>query len=152
MKPNSPLNNSAEKITELIKGIQKTLRDKFFEMTKQYGFTLPQIGVIFKLNTDPFISLQGLSEHMGLSKSTVSGIIDRLVAQGVVLREIPPENRRMVRLSLSQEFVKNHNLFKLKEEYLNHIIRDAQPEELEIIIHGLEKLYSLITASQRSED
>lgn len=43
---------------------------------------------------------------MNLTKSTVSGIVDRLEKQGVVIREIPKDNRRIVKLSISEDFKK----------------------------------------------
>lgn len=136
--------NPADRIIELYKAIHKIFRDQLWEKSKKYGFTGPQIGLIFGLYKKPYITLHELSEHVGLSKSTVSDIVERLVVQGVVIREIPSDNRRIVRLSLSPEFLKNNDLIDLKNKYIEGIIKMAGPKDIEDIITGLEKLYSLM--------
>ncbi len=142
-------NSSIEKILALFKSIQKNYRDMIFEKSRQYGLTGPQMGVIFSLHHKPFITLHELSEQMGLSKSTTSGIIDRLVSQGIVIREIPEDNRRIVRLSLSQDFLRNNDLIDLKNKYLTDILSNATPEDLQIIISGLERLCELVKESRQ---
>ena len=88
----------ANEIIDIFKNIRKTLRYKFEKIAKQYGFTEPQLAVIFHLDHMPSITLNELSEYMMLTKSTVSGIVDRLTKQGVVTREIPKDNRMIVKL------------------------------------------------------
>ena len=137
-------NNPSERVVFLFKSIQKTYRDQIFEKSRQYGFTGPQIGLIIGLHKNPYITLKEISEYLGLSKSTVSGIVDRLVEKGVVIREIPENNRRTVRLFLSPDFIKNNILKELTNKYINETLKDASEEDLDKIITGLEILYRLI--------
>lgn len=137
-------NNPSEKVIFLFKSIQKIYKDLIFEKSREYGFTGPQIGLIIGLNKNPYSTLNEISQWMGLSKSTVSGIVDRLVAQGVVIREIPENNRRIVRLSLSPEFIKKNIIKDFKDKYIADIFRDVDEEEIEKIISGLEILYRLM--------
>ena len=96
----------------------------------------------------PSITLNELSDHMGLTKSTVSGIVDRLAKQGVVTREIPEENRRIVRLAISEEFRKNNNIGKMKKEFIDNLIlnsiKNIDSEEVEKIIYGLSQFSLLL--------
>jgi DNA-binding MarR family transcriptional regulator len=140
--------NPSEKVIFLFKSIQKIYKDLIFEKSREYGFTGPQIGLIIGLTKNPYSTLNEISQWMGLSKSTVSGIVDRLVAQGVVIREIPENNRRIVRLSLSPEFQKNNVIKDFKDKYIADIFRDADEEEIEKIISGLEILYRLMKHTQ----
>ncbi|MBN7773985.1 MarR family winged helix-turn-helix transcriptional regulator [Clostridium aminobutyricum] len=136
--------NYAERIFALLKVNRKEFSEYSLEKSRQLGFTGPQLFVVFTLCKNPGINLQELSERMELSKSTVSGIVDRLVIQGDVLREIPTENRRSVKLFLSPDFLKKCDLMETKKQYLTDLIHGAEPEELELIIQGLEKLSELI--------
>lgn len=136
--------DNAERIIELFRSIHKAFKDQMIEKSKKYGLTGPQLGLVFALKKCPNITLNELSEHLGLSKSTVSGIVDRLVAQGVVIREIPSDNRRIVKLSLSPEFMKNHDLIDLKKKYVTETIKSADQKDIDDIILGLEKMYKLI--------
>ncbi len=117
--------NPSERVVFLFKSIQKIYREHIFEKSRQYGFTGPQIGLIIGLYKNPYRTLNEISECLGLSKSTVSGIVDRLVGQGVVIREIPENNRRVVRLSLSPEFQKNNVLQELINQYITDVIKGA---------------------------
>ncbi len=145
--------DSAERINQLLRCLQKTLRDKLFKEARRYGFTAQQLGVIFSLYKKPYITLNELCELIYLSKSTVSGIVDRLVAQNVVIREIPEDNRRIVQLSLAPEFVKSSNdLLTLNERYIVDILHDTEPGELDQIIAGLEKLYALVKKNGNTPD
>jgi DNA-binding MarR family transcriptional regulator len=114
----------------------------------QYGFTFPQMFLIFSLNKNPGTNLHDLSKQLELSKSTVSGIVDRLVSQRVVIREIPEEDRRTVKLSLSPDFLKEFNIQEVKDHLLTDLIKDAPVEDLDNIIYGLEKLLELLNKNK----
>lgn len=143
--------NPSERIVFLFKSIQKIYRDQIFEKSRQYGFTGPQIGLILGLSKHPYSTLNELSECIGLSKSTVSGIVNRLVCQGVVIREIPENNRRIVRLSLSPEFQKNNVIKELMSKYIADSLKKANEEDLKKIISGLEILHDLLSKGYDQE-
>lgn len=128
--------------------IKKTIRHKFEKNAKKYGFTSPQLSVIFNLYKMPSITLNELSEHMMLSKSTVSGIVDRLCKQGVVKREIPQDNRRIVKLTINEAFIKENDITKLKENFIFDIISNAivrtNKEEIDEMIYAMNKLSTLL--------
>lgn len=138
--------NPSERVVYLFKAVHKIYRDQIFEKSRQYGFTGPQIGLIIGLSRNPYITLKEMSECLGLSKSTVSGMVDRLVEKGVVLREIPADNRRIVRLSISPDFQQNNVLKELANKYINDSLKAASEEDLDKIITGLEILYRLLNS------
>jgi DNA-binding MarR family transcriptional regulator len=138
----------ADEIIDIFKNIKKTVRHKLEKIAKQYGFTEPQLSVIFHLYHMPSITLNELSEHMMLTKSTVSGIVDRLTKQGVVIRDIPEDNRRIVKLSISEEFKKNNDICAIKKGFISDLISDSiknmDPAEVEKIIYGLREFSLLL--------
>lgn len=146
---NELLTKQSDKIISLFKNIHKTFTCKFQEFARQYGFTAPQLTVIFYLYKNPGITLNGLSSHLMLTKSTVSGIVDRLVKQKVVVRQIPKDNRRIVKLSISEDFKKNNNIVGIKEDFIacciSNTIKTLNPASVEEIIHALENFISLLT-------
>lgn len=132
--------NYAQEIMSLFRSIQKNFRDYMFTKTREHGFTTPQLLLIFELSNNPGIKLNDLSDKLELSKSTVSGIIDRLEAQGVVERKIPQNNRRIVELYLTEEFLEKKDILRLKEKYFLDIAKNIESEEAEKIIYALERL------------
>lgn len=142
----------AEKIMELY----KLLWDDFHEIAsvqfRKYKFTAPQSMTISQLHSTPYITLKELSEKLSLSKGTVSGIIDRLVDQGIVVREIPKDNRRIVRLSLSPQFSEEVDFNCIKKGYLLNTFKDAKHKDIENIIYGLEKFHIILASSIKSNN
>ena len=145
-------NNPSEKVISLFKSVQKIYKDLLFEKSRQYGFTGPQIGLIMGLYRNPCLTFNEASRFLGLSKSTVSGIVDRLVTQGVVLREIPEDNRRIIRLSLAPEFLRSNVLKDFKDEFAANIFKNASEEEIEKITSGLEILHRLMKETRDKEN
>lgn len=152
---NELVQKQSDEIIEAFKNIKKALRCKFEKIAKQYGFTEPQLSVIFHLYNAPSITLNELSEHMMLSKSTVSGIVDRLAKQGVVTREIPEDNRRIVKLSISEEFRKNNDICTMKKIVLSDLITNSikkmDSQDVEKIIYGLKKFSLLLNDNDEEQ-
>lgn len=138
------LDNPEERVITLFKAIQKLYKDRLMQNSREHGFTGPQLGLLMALHQKPGATLNEISEFLGLSKSTVSGIVDRLVAQGAVVREVPEENRRTVRLSLSAEFSQNNFLKEFKNKFISDVLQGASDDELLKINIGLEILLKLM--------
>ncbi|MDG4789773.1 MarR family transcriptional regulator [Micromonospora sp. WMMD1102] len=63
--------------------------------------TLPQLKALLLLSAHGSIAGQELSSAMGVSLATMTGMVDRLVAQGLVTRREDPHDRRVRRIELS---------------------------------------------------
>jgi DNA-binding MarR family transcriptional regulator len=141
---------STDYIEKIIK-LYGLLWDDFHEIAsvqfRKYKFTAPQAMAIRMLHSTPYITLKELSEKLSLSKSTVSGIIDRLESENIVIREIPKENRRTVKLSLSPKFIEEVDFNYIKKDYLLKTIKDTNATDMEKIICGLEKFHTILSSS-----
>ncbi|MGI5817616.1 MAG: MarR family winged helix-turn-helix transcriptional regulator [Armatimonadota bacterium] len=65
--------------------------------------TLGQLDCLHAISRLETPSMSDLSGELGLPPSSVTGIVDRLVALGKVQRESDPEDRRVVRVALTAE-------------------------------------------------
>ncbi|GAA4250933.1 MarR family winged helix-turn-helix transcriptional regulator [Dactylosporangium darangshiense] len=65
------------------------------------NLTMQQLKVLLLLSRHDGISSQELTRHLGVSLATLSGIVDRLVAQGYVTRTEDQHDRRIRRIHLS---------------------------------------------------
>jgi DNA-binding MarR family transcriptional regulator len=65
------------------------------------NLTMQQLKVLLLLSRHDGISAQELTRHLGVTSATLSGIVDRLVAQGHVTRTEDPHDRRVRRIHLS---------------------------------------------------
>ncbi|WP_432829758.1 MarR family winged helix-turn-helix transcriptional regulator [Dactylosporangium sp. CA-092794] len=65
------------------------------------NLTMQQLKVLMLLSRHDGLSSQELTRHLGVTLATLSGIIDRMVAQGHVTRTEDPHDRRVRRIHLS---------------------------------------------------
>ncbi|MBU3138085.1 MarR family transcriptional regulator [Clostridium gasigenes] len=146
--------NSADYADEII-DLYNLLWDDFhkisFAQFKKYKFTAPQAMAVRQLKRTSYITLKELSEDLSLSKSTVSGIVDRLEKQCVVVREIPEDNRRTVRLSLSPEFIKDTDSTYIKKNCILDTIKNTDLKDIEKMIYGLEKFHTMLSANSKAD-
>jgi DNA-binding MarR family transcriptional regulator len=62
----------------------------------EVDLTMPQMKVLFLLYSDGGARMSQLASSLGVTLSTVTGIVDRLVEQGMVQRQEHPQDRRLV--------------------------------------------------------
>ena len=132
---------SVSKIIDLTRNFNKSMRHKFYHSMHDSGFTLPQLSVISILEKHGEQKVSELSLKMGLSDSTVSGILDRLEQKDIIKRERTKDDRRVVKISLtgkSQKFCKDFR--RKKEKYFTQLLKNLSEQEIKDIIKGLEIL------------
>src|SRR5688572_7153953 len=69
---------------------------------REFGITLPKVDLLSQLDrAGEGLTMGELSRRLMVSNGNVTGLIDRLVAEGLVLRQISPSDRRaqLVRLT-----------------------------------------------------
>ncbi|MFO0548990.1 MAG: MarR family transcriptional regulator [Polyangiaceae bacterium] len=69
---------------------------------REVGLTGPQLTVVKLLDTFGDLSLSSLSERIRAQNSTVTGIIDRMEREGLVVRERSTADRRVVYIRLTE--------------------------------------------------
>jgi len=72
------------------------------EKCAKHGITATQLSVLKLLDEIGDLSLSELSRRMAAKNSTVTGIIDRMVAAGLVTREQSAEDRRVWKIKLTE--------------------------------------------------
>lgn len=115
----------------------------------RFGVTGPQLWALWELGKSTPLSLKDLAARMHLTPSTVVGVVDRLVAKGLVNREQDPVDRRRVCLSLS---VQGQNLVaEAPNPAQGKLIQGLQTlnsEQLQELSKGLEVLVEVMEADQ----
>lgn len=66
----------------------------FLEETAGLDLTPPQFGVLLVIAAQPGRDQTWLSCRTALDRTTITGILDRLSARGLIRREVDPANRR----------------------------------------------------------
>lgn len=132
-------------IASLIKEIYYKLNNNIGYEFKNTGLTIPQLTVLRILAKHKKLKVTDVSDLMNLTKGTVSGIIDRLEKQNLVVRTRSSEDRRVVYIELSE---KGSNITESMRgtinEYFNTLFSKCSEEEISTIIEGLEILKSVV--------
>lgn len=114
---------------------------------REYGLGFARGRVLWALRESGPVLMRGLSQALGVSPRTVTGLVDGLEADGWVTRSPHPEDRRATIISLTP--AAESTLVQLQEGYegLAHDLAGDVPAE------DLERCWSVIsTIEQRLDD
>jgi DNA-binding MarR family transcriptional regulator len=121
--------------TNLIEGeIRRRLRDA-------YHFTLPRFDLLAQLDKNPGgMTLGELSSRMMVSNGNVTGLVERLLAQGLLDRRPSPNDRRAQLVSLSSEGRRLfRTLARAHENWIAEIFDGLSPGDIDDMMRLLAK-------------
>jgi DNA-binding MarR family transcriptional regulator len=102
---------------------------KVNQKLSEIGLTFPQFLVVKHLGRNDQAESEllcrtpaSIAEHLGYDRPTITGIIDRLVKQGFVLRETNPADRRSQTITLTQ---KSHDLIEKMDNCFKEVNNQA---------------------------
>ncbi len=116
------------------------------------GLTVPQFfvlrGLAHRERAKEACSVGDLAERLQQSYPTVTGILDRLEREGLVERRRDPENRRVVRVRLTdQGRALLEELLERRRQVARQLLTRAfRPEELEQFAAYLERYQAALEA------
>jgi DNA-binding MarR family transcriptional regulator len=85
----------ATDIVRLLREVRRYVEQPQDTAMRETGLTIPQVSTLSVLFDRGPLSLKDLSRELGLSHSTVSGIVDRLERRGLARRTVDPADRRV---------------------------------------------------------
>jgi DNA-binding MarR family transcriptional regulator len=118
------------------RAIEAQLRER---LRTRFSITLPQFDVMAALaRSEEGMTMTELSRQLMVSNGNVTGIIDRLVAEKLVLRQAPASDRRsfIVRLTPKGASV----IAKAHEGWIDEMLEEFGAMEAESIISQLDEL------------
>ncbi len=113
----------------------------FLESMKDIGVTPGQFGVMAIIGANAGLSQSALARAVGIERSTIVAVIDRLEARGLAHRRPSPTDRRSHALVLSEKG--QVALARVKERVVDHERRIAEnftPAEQSRLIDFLKRL------------
>ncbi|WP_374673885.1 MarR family winged helix-turn-helix transcriptional regulator [Ideonella sp.] len=86
-----------------IRRLQQIAVAIFLQEAHSHGVTPVQFAVLQALANEPGVDQRSLARTLGFDTSTIAGVIDRLEGRGAVARQVDPSDRRVRRLSLTED-------------------------------------------------
>ena len=149
--------NQAAALADVAQTIERSLRDIRAIMRRpldaEYSrgnLTGPQLSVMQAVFQSSGIALKDLCKQVGLAHSTVSGIVDRLQARGLLERKPSEEDRRFTIIAVTpvvREWMA-HEAPRIAVQPLESALQSATAAEREAILRGLETLQRILEATQ----
>ena len=96
--------SESTKIAKLFREVMLLFKHSMGKVFEDIGITAPQGMVMGILSKEKSLKITELSSKLGLSNSTVSGIVDRLEKQGMVERKRSEQDKRVVYVSVASNF------------------------------------------------
>jgi DNA-binding MarR family transcriptional regulator len=107
----------------------------------EVGVTMSQAKVLYLVQAAPDLRMSDLSARLGVSLSTVSGVVDRLVDQGLMNRQDDPADRRHVVLRLTDAGATQLELFReLNVGQIRTLLARIDAADLGVIGRALDVL------------
>ena len=147
--------DDAAKVAADLDTIRRRLRDSISAEARRYDepLTPPQLHALELLVDEERasgagLSLSELSGRMGLSHSTVSGIVSRLERRGFLQRSVRPDDRRYVQIELTAEVKRwlEDNLPASRRQPLAEALSRATRKERAAVLDGVATLARLLDA------
>lgn len=137
-------------INDLLKSINKSINRSFLRKADIAKINPSVMSIMMNLNDGKPRSLKELSTSAGLANSTVSGIVERLVKDGMLHQVQDTEDRRRVLISATDKALKLQEELNLKYRgHVEHVLKDVSSDDIEVIIKGLTKLNDVIMESRK---
>ncbi len=119
---------------------------------REMNLTPAQFDIIATLGNTAGMPFNQLANKTLITKGTLTGIIDRLEAKGLVRREVPAGDRRSFRAVLTPAGEALFSeVFPTHVAYLRRAFVGVQPGEMELIIRLLRQLQSRFQGAQNSQ-
>lgn len=105
------------------------------------GLTTAQLRVLYRLNVECGLKAGDLATHLGVSPSTVTGIIDRLEKVDLVERQADPDDRRAVRAALTAHGRETISMLTFESRaYMRSILERLSDAELDAAAIALTRM------------
>ena len=112
--------------------------------------TIPQLGTLEYLSARRESPMNELARHLGVTRPAVTGLVDRLIAQGLVNRQGDPRDRRVVRVHLTPKGRRVlDNIWSQKRRMLQQVFGRISPADRSQYLGTLERVVEILSEERK---
>lgn len=105
------------------------------------GVTMSQAKVLYLVQAEPDIRMSGLAARLGVTLPSLSGVVDRLVDQGLLTRRDDPADRRQALVRITEAGISELELFReLNDRQVRNLLARLDPADLDVVERALHVL------------
>ena len=139
------VNETAATLANLTFNLLANCQEKEIHLAELHGLTQAEFRCLRLFGSDESLNNKTIAERMSLSPSRLTRIIDGLVKKEYINREIDPNDRRNMRVALSNKGKSLVN--QLNKAYVDihqEILQDIDPSQHEQLITAMTHLLEAI--------
>ncbi len=138
-----------DSIRELEKNIRQAsviIRKRGRDILADFDITPPQFNALLVLSEASGLTMGELCDRLYLACSTATDLIDRMERNGLIERERDANDRRVIRLKVTEKgFAVIDQVMQARCRYLACILNHVGDQEKEQLIVSLKRLNELMT-------
>ncbi len=145
LEKTNDIHKDAHQLADLTFKLLANCQEKEQRLAEQHHLTQAEFRCLRLFGMNENLNNKQIAERMNLSPSRLTRIIDGLVAKGYIVREIEPNDRRNMRVSLSGKGILI--VQQLNNDYINiheEILGDIQEEQHKPLITAMTHLLSAL--------
>ena len=103
--------------------------------------TMPQLKILLMLFINGSVRMSAIASDLGVTLATATGLVDRIVERGFVIRENNPDDRRVVmcRLSPSGHQTVSRIWYSVRKR-MGNILKSLDQDNLSLLNRALENM------------
>ncbi len=134
-----------EKMWNLHHKVHGKIRKRSLQYYQDIGVSYKEVLLYNTVRMNPDSTLGDLSKILGISKSTASSMVSRMVESGSIIREVPSDNRRIVHLRVNPNYKSRPAIVEKRSQMISNLFSDMKDEDIEVILKGLQRMESLMS-------
>ena len=139
---------SIERVLDCSSQLFRSLRPGQNQVLLTLDLTMPQLKTLLCVTPDGATSGQ-IARSLGIGLSTLTGIVDRLAEQGLVVRREDPDDRRITRVlptERGQDLI--DQLLRWRNEHLTQLLSRLSADELRVV----EEAFAYLVAASADKE
>ena len=113
--------------------------------------TLPQLGAMEYLSARRESPMNELARHLGVTRPAATGLVDRLIVQGLVSRQGDRTDRRVVRINLTPKGRRVlDNIWNQKRKMLQEVFGRLSPADRAQYLATLERVVEILSEEKKA--
>ena len=139
-------------IIEAQRRMNRVIREHTLDSWVKLNLTIPQLKSLFYISRHGRVNPSGLASGIRVTPANVTGIVDRLVEQGLLSRTLDPDDRRISWLTVTDRGKTLINdLREGRAQEMRKTLDNLTEEELSSVAHGFELVATAAEVSEGKE-
>ncbi len=145
------ISEQAERISSLLGDIQRRLFSGAHKKLKPHwpDVTMRQVRLLRLLGRHESMTMKEIAQMADISTPTATGLVDRMVENGLVVREGDPHDRRVVRVKLTPKARNLREKFRrMRVEKIDRVLSRLSPADRKKLTDAFETIDQVLAKAK----